>query len=100
MLLQRSEAGQRARVATLQEELNEVRVQARAAYLACRNRLHHYMATTTSLEERLRVMNIDDAVRFQSFMWAFINAVNQMQVCVNVVLRQCSDKGPVVIPFV
>jgi hypothetical protein len=45
-------------------------------------------------------MNIDDAVRFQSFMWALISAVNQVQVCCNVVLRQCRDKGPLVIPFI
>ena len=100
LLLQCYDPARHARVVSLQEELNEARVQARATYIACRNRLHRDMVATTSLEERMGVMNIDDAVRFQSFMWALISAVNQVQVCCNVVLRQCRDKGPLVIPFI
>lgn len=99
LLLQRYDPARRARVAALQQEVNEARVQARATYIACRNRLHRDMATTTSMEDRMRVFAPDDAIRFQSFMWAVISAVNQVQVCCNVVLHQCKDKGPVVIPF-
>ncbi len=60
-------------------ELTAARVQARECYLQCRRHLHVLMMDTQSPEERCKIMNTDDAIRMQTFTWAFITGVNQVR---------------------
>lgn len=112
------------RVQTLITEVSMARVEARECYIKCRNHLHVLMMDARGVEDRLKIMNTDDAIRMQTFLWALITGINQVcgldvhalvgtcvcvchthldttqvQICCNVVSHHCKDTQPLVIPF-